>query len=65
MATKRFDKQLHIMVTDEQYKMLYEVAAEKRVTPSELVRGLILHTYIDVFGEKAVKPPKRTRRGRG
>lgn len=63
MATKRFHRQLHVMVTPELQLMLDELAQAEHVTPSDVVRRLIRETHVARFGERPVKAkPKGAKR---
>jgi hypothetical protein len=59
MATKRFDKHLHILVTSEESEMLNELADREGLRPSDTIRQLIRRAHAAAFGEKPSKARKR------
>jgi hypothetical protein len=61
MATKRFDRRLHVLVSLEENEMLERLAKREGFTPSDAVRQLIRRRHAEVFGEQPAQPPKRKR----
>jgi hypothetical protein len=62
MATKRFDKRLHVLVSAAESAMLDELAEHDGLTPSDVVRQLIRKRHTDVFGATAKHPTSTTRK---
>jgi hypothetical protein len=57
MATKRFDKRLHILVSAAEHEMLEELAGRDGLTPSDVVRQLIRQRHAAVFTDAANTTP--------
>lgn len=62
MATKRFDKRLHILVTASEQEMLSMLAEREGLSPSDMVRQLVRRAHARAFGESAVVRQKVTKR---
>ncbi len=62
MAPKRFEKRLNILVTDDEHRMIGELARRDGMTPSDVVRQFIRRRHAEVFGEQPAKPTKPRKR---
>jgi hypothetical protein len=60
MASKRFDKRLHVLVSSDEFEMVERLAERDGLTPSDVVRRLIRQAFGAVFGDQ---PTVRVRRG--
>ena len=49
---KRFDKQLHILVTSDERGMLQELADREGFTPSDMIRQLIRRAHAQMTKER-------------
>ena len=65
MATKRFDKRLHVLVSADENEMLEELAARDGLTPSDVVRQLIRRRHAEISQAatpRAASSPRKRRK---
>jgi len=57
-SVKRFDRRLHVLVTEDEHEMLADLATREGLSPSDMIRQLIRRAHAASPSAQATTVPK-------